>query len=58
MFIVKNCPFCGGKTKVYEEYDGKWIVECMICFSRNWRQNSKQEAIDKWNRRVEDEHTD
>lgn len=53
MSKLKRCPFCGCGAEVYQAYDGKWQVECFVCHARSWWADTKEEAEEKWNRRVE-----
>ena len=64
---LKRCPFCGIKDRVklltetpYYEYQhnrGRRAVVCTLCgcsiFGRN-----QEEAIERWNRRADDERND
>lgn len=63
---LKPCPFCGGKAEYYcEEHDwSDWgyistakyydaYVECEKCGARTELFDTKQEAIDAWNKRID-----
>lgn len=54
----KPCPFCGGKAKVvWMPYIGAegigLVVECNQCWAQTGYYDTREEAIDAWNRRVE-----
>lgn len=63
---LKPCPFCGGEAKAYgipvhkhnfaglPELGGGGFVECMNC-TACLSENSKEKAIEAWNRRSENE---
>lgn len=59
MAELKKCPFCGGEAVLEElEYDDKYkeyLVYCCECSGmvEKWRK-TKEEAIEAWNRRVEE----
>jgi Lar family restriction alleviation protein len=56
---LKPCPFCGGEADI-EEIPGSpftnepytWGVGCKTC-NIGWYEESKERAIEAWNRRVE-----
>ncbi len=52
---LKPCPYCGCKAKLYEAYDGAWCAECMVCYARTFHGQTKEEAIQQWNRRANNE---
>ena len=61
MAELKPCPFCGGEAFVceylYSCEPGRIVmygVECNGCHTTTFEGNSKQEAIEAWNRRAED----
>ena len=64
MTELKNCPFCGGKARVYETGNPKepeylrWGSGCrsINCTHGNfvWGFVSKERAIEAWNKRVRD----
>ncbi len=64
---LKSCPFCGGEVKGYFDNHKKVMIECNACnmyfgiqleigceLVEGWKAtfNSKEEAIEAWNRRV------
>jgi len=52
---LKPCPFCGGEAAVKSRTAYDYVIMCRDCYvndeSNNWSQ-TKEEAIDAWNRRV------
>lgn len=51
------CPFCGGEAEVFDYFNqGKqktrWQVNCTKCMGAFGENDSKHEAIEKWNKRV------
>ncbi len=51
---ILECPFCGSSDvrTFFDEYTNRpFIVECKDCFAIGPCSNSKQEAIELWNRR-------
>ena len=48
MSELKKCPFCGGSAMLMG--DGHWIA-CEHCLSESDCYNTKEEAIQAWNRR-------
>ena len=55
---LKPCPFCGGKAELVI---AKWnpeivnYVRCTKCCTLQGQKETKQEAIDAWNMRINDE---
>jgi Lar family restriction alleviation protein len=50
---LKDCPLCGGKTKVRKEnpYDGDYRVYCTNCNMQSpYMGRTEKEAIDFWNK--------
>lgn len=47
---LKPCPFCGGKAHIMR--GGHWIA-CEDCQSESGYYSTKEEAIEAWNRRVD-----
>lgn len=51
---LKPCPFCGGEARLYNPLESTMhFVYCNNC-SAQGRGNTKAEAIEAWNRRVEE----
>ena len=57
MAELKPCPFCGGKAKLLSRgglhYVVCWEKACRITPRTTWH-NTKEKAIEAWNRRAED----
>lgn len=51
---LKPCPFCGSKNLRLTGNSWHW-VQCNNCFAEIGGQESEEEAIEQWNRRVNDE---
>lgn len=56
-FKLKPCPFCGGTAgtigdSVVEEDPAFW-VRCWECGAETSVYNTKEEAIEAWNRRAD-----
>ena len=53
---LKPCPFCGGKAEILNYSENAWLVYCRMCdgMVERWRK-TKKEAIEQWNRRVNNE---
>lgn len=59
MSEIKNCPFCGGVGRAVRTKDmsGYWYCECEKCLCRHLAYSKdKEEAISRWNLRVEDKN--
>lgn len=50
---LKPCPFCGGHAIIDGCDDGQWIVICKECATSIGYNETKQEAIEEWNWRIE-----
>jgi Lar family restriction alleviation protein len=58
---LKPCPFCGGESHIEHEYSGNGFsyVVCRKCglnsvkFMRDFNTASDKNAIEYWNRRVD-----
>ena len=48
--VLKPCPFCGGEA-YWDTMPEKWVV-CKICGAETRLCQSKDEAIEVWNKRV------
>ncbi|MGX8696316.1 MAG: Lar family restriction alleviation protein [Prevotella sp.] len=54
---TRPCPFCGGDAqKVKESSRWGWFVSC-ACAAVGPSADSREEAIEAWNRRVEPKQT-
>lgn len=49
---IKNCPFCGGESRLFETGFHSWIVACTKCCCRTHEEESEEDAIRIWNIRV------
>lgn len=59
MAELKSCPFCGGEAGAgYGIWDyNVWGVSCKECGAyvcADWQEDTKENAIEAWNRRVAD----
>ena len=57
---LKPCPFCGGeaKLKIIPKYYGDiYWVKCEECNAETPSDFEKDEAIEAWNRRANDDRT-
>lgn len=56
MTELKPCPFCGGTNVVvdefWERYDEPYFIACNECGASGPYTHKKEEAIELWNRRV------
>lgn len=50
---LKPCPFCGGEAIVDGCDDTLWIVICKECNASIGHKETKEEAIEAWNKRIE-----
>lgn len=50
---LKPCPFCGGTPIVSGCDDTLWIVICKECNASIGYKETKEEAIEAWNKRIE-----
>lgn len=61
---LKCCPFCGARGTVRKKINLKaWIVECSnvkcpASYMIGYDYDSKEEAIEAWNRRVQNDEID
>jgi len=60
---LKPCPFCGGEAEPIDEKEvytdtayasELWIIECKICQASTSFQLTKEDAINSWNHRTEE----
>lgn len=51
---LKPCPFCGSKNLCLIRNSWYW-VQCNNCLAEIGVQESEKDAIEKWNRRADDE---
>ena len=51
---LKSCPFCGGKANAFI-CGSIFGVECESCGTSSDGFDTKQEAVEAWNRRADDE---
>lgn len=54
---IKPCPFCGGKAEIdYLWYNRNYPgVRCNDCGAYVFAYNSEEKAIEKWNKRANEE---
>ena len=58
---LKNCPFCGGKAKIFNIYASGFIPKCLnsyyldSCNCSLGEYETKEQAIKAWNTRAEKE---
>lgn len=51
---MKNCPFCKSTDVAPTQHSRKsWTVMCLDCEAEGPVKTTGQEAIDAWNKRVE-----
>jgi len=55
MIDIDTCPFCGYAARVVRTRDIAqwWYCECSRCFTRQLASQTEEEAIGKWNTRVQ-----
>ena len=51
---IENCPFCGGKSKVYA-YLGKYYAKCIKCKTYSAPYDTPEQAAAAWNTRYNKE---
>lgn len=55
---LKPCPFCGGEAKtgttLFGIRSGLIFVYCKKCYASSLDYKTKEDAIEAWNRRVDD----
>lgn len=52
---LKPCPFCGAKAQMLNYSKNEWLAECSVCSGMVERWRETEEAIEQWNRRVNDD---
>lgn len=52
--IIKLCPFCGGEAYIEIICKGLMYIRCKEC-SASVPAKNKSKAIERWNRRADDE---
>ena len=50
---IKKCPFCGGEARMHDHLVS-YYIECVNC-KAGIEQRTDTQAIEAWNRRVNDE---
>ena len=60
---LKPCPCCGSAGEMHEKALNVWVVECsnnqcIASYMIGWDYDTKEEAAEAWNRRVNDGSTD
>lgn len=57
MIELKPCPFCGSPAHLWETYETKYTqyyVACVGCRNQTKLLETKEEAIERWERRTTD----
>ena len=49
---LKPCPFCGGEAEMFPYYFNEWHIGCGKCSCDMGVFDTKEEAIEAWNKRV------
>lgn len=55
MTELKPCPFCGGEAELIDKYEGVFWIICKGCLCESGFVKTKEEAINAWNRRADDD---
>lgn len=56
---LKPCPFCDSKHIDITSYgEVMWFIQCDNCYATFPEFETKEQAIDAWNRRATDERAD
>lgn len=50
---LKPCPFCGCTEVFIEDDDWGWVSYCEICDANISGCMTKEEAVIKWNKRID-----
>lgn len=53
--LLKDCPFCGNEVGVYERgsHEIYWAIECDVCEAGMECFETREAAIDAWNKRAD-----
>ena len=54
MAELKPCPFCGEEAKMWQYMTDEWRATCNGCVAQTRYCNTREEAIEAWNRRAGD----
>lgn len=58
---LKSCPFCGEEASLWidmpYEGDEEYRIQCDLCKAQSISTTEKSEAIETWNKRVEQPNT-
>lgn len=52
MTELRKCPFCGGEAEISTYYFIEWYIGCGECSCDLGVFDTKEEAIEAWNKRV------
>lgn len=56
--MIKPCPFCGDDAEYCDEYDKQGtlfhFIFCKYCESSSGKYETKEMAIQRWNKRTKD----
>ena len=52
MTELRKCPFCGGEADTYPYDFSGWYIGCSECSCDLGVFDTKEEAIEAWNKRV------
>ena len=55
MAELKPCPFCGGTNLTMVSCEGEYYAGCFTCHTCGPGGTSREEAIEAWNRRANNE---
>lgn len=58
MTDLKPCPFCGEKEAIRLTSWGLWRCWCVKCLAKGADELYKKDAIEAWNRRVDNGKAD
>jgi Lar family restriction alleviation protein len=51
MADLKPCPFCGGKSEIWNATSDIFVLQCQCCGTRIDRYGKKEKVIEAWNTR-------